>query len=115
MSRKGRWPGTWSAICDRCGFKFPSDQLQRDWQGLMVDRKCFEYRHPQELIRGIPDTPATPWSRSEPPDQFVTVNYSTNLSCTPLGQTAVAGFAIAGCMIAGRPLESTQVTVIENI
>ena len=28
--------GQWNAICDRCGFKFKSSELKKDWQGLQA-------------------------------------------------------------------------------
>lgn len=33
---------------------------------------CWEPRHPQELIRPIPDDPKLPWTRPEPADRWVT-------------------------------------------
>ena len=71
MSRPGRWPGTWRAICDRCGFEFPSNMLVKDWQGLMVCKEDYETRHPQDFVRGVPDNPTPPWTRPEPTDAFV--------------------------------------------
>lgn len=35
---------------------------------------CWEVRHPQELIRPIPDQPALPWSRPDPVDSFVSAD-----------------------------------------
>ena len=123
MARKGRWPGTWRAICDRCGFEFPSDELIKDWQGLMVCHKDYETRHPQDFVRGVPDNPSTPWSRPEPPDTFVfvcdawssspladfgeadcmTVDGSTNIPflINTFEPVAIAGLAITGRSIAG--------------
>ncbi len=56
-------PGQWLAICDRCGFQFLSGQMKKTWDGLYVDHACWEPRHPQEFIRGVPDEQATPWQR----------------------------------------------------
>lgn len=75
MSKRGRWPGTWAAICDRCGFRFPSDQLIKDWTGLMVCRKDFETRHPQDFVRAVPDNQTPPWTRPEPTDVFIEPTY----------------------------------------
>lgn len=105
MSKNGRWPGNWKAICDRCGFEFASDQLRKDWQGLMVCRKDYETRHPQDFVRGVPDNPTPPWTRPEPEEVFVDVDYPIDtLTCTQLGSTGVAGFGTAGCLLPGRSL-----------
>lgn len=38
----------------------------------MVCSVCWEPRHPQDYVRGIPDNPGgLPWTRPEPPDVFV--------------------------------------------
>lgn len=63
--------GKWNCICDRCGFKFKSDELKRDWQGLMVCAKDFELRHPQDLIKIRPERNIPPWVRPVPVDIFL--------------------------------------------
>ena len=55
--------GLWNAICDRCGFKYKSCDLRKEWTGSMVCRDCFEVRHPQDFVRGVPDNSNVPWSR----------------------------------------------------
>lgn len=92
--------GSWNTICDRCGFKFKAENLQLEWDGLMVCRDCWELRHPQELIRPIADQNKLPWTRPEATDTFL------NLSdgCTFINSQAVAGLGVAGCMVAGRDL-----------
>lgn len=57
--------GQWLAVCDRCGFEFLSGQLQKTWDGLMVDKACFETRHPQEFVRAVREQ-LPPWTRPEP-------------------------------------------------
>jgi len=66
-------PGSWNAVCSRCGFKFKSDELREDWQGLMVCSKDFETRHPADLLRVSREDTTTAWSRPEPTDSFVGV------------------------------------------
>ena len=67
--------GEWNVICDRCGFKFKASQLQDEWTGLKVCGDCWEPRHPSDLIR-IPRTEkAPPWTRPEPEDVEVDVDY----------------------------------------
>jgi hypothetical protein len=67
--------GEWNALCDRCGFKFKSSELQLEWDGFMVCKPCWEPRQPQDFVRGVPDRQSVPWTRSEPPDTFVAVNF----------------------------------------
>jgi len=86
--------GRWLAICDRCGFKFKSDELKKDWQGLMVCSKDFELRHPQDLIKIRADHSAVPWSRPEGEDVFLQ-------TCFLWTESAYAGLGTAGCMKAG--------------
>jgi hypothetical protein len=75
MSRNYLELGKWNVICDRCGFKFKNDELQKEWTGLMVCCGCFETRHPQTLIKVSEENPSVPWVRPEPEDVFITVNY----------------------------------------
>lgn len=56
---------SYNALCDRCGFKFKAHQLKEEWNGLMVCSECWEPRHPQDFLRGIPDDPSVPWSRPD--------------------------------------------------
>ena len=44
-------PGCWNVICDRCGFEYKSDELRKEWNGLMVCKPCWEPRHPMDLMR----------------------------------------------------------------
>lgn len=61
-------PGQWNALCDSCGFKFKSSELQKDYKGLMKCKTCWEPQHPQELIRLPKEDPSVPWARPEPED-----------------------------------------------
>ena len=64
--------GAWNAICDRCGFEYKNRRLKKEWTGLIVcygpgTNQCWEPRHPQDYVRGVPDDQSTPWSRPDPP------------------------------------------------
>lgn len=100
------WPGTWKVICDRCGFKFQSDELEKEWQGLMTCSGCWEPRHPQDFVRGVADNTAPPWTRTEPEDVFVDVPYVVPLSCTPITSSGVTDFCTADCARADQYIES---------
>jgi len=65
--------GQWNAICDRCGFKYKSDQVRKEWNGLRVcsgggTNNCWEQRQPQDFVKGKVDRQAPPWARPEAPD-----------------------------------------------
>ena len=107
MTYKGKWPGTWAAICDVCGFRFPSDKLKERWDGLKVCADDYETRHPQDFIRLREEQISPPWTRPVAPDTFTSVEYNTptgsysdNCSMSP---TSIAMACVAGCAIAGTP------------
>lgn len=82
--------GQWNAICDRCGFKFKSGELKKDWQGLMVCDRDFELRNPQDFLRIQPERIVPDWVRPRPPDVFET-------TCTLWGLSAYADLSTADC------------------
>lgn len=83
--------GQWNAICDRCGFKFKSGELKKDWQGLMVCENDFETRHPQSLIKITTEKAFPEWSRPRPIDEFIQICYAWT-------QGAHADLGTADCM-----------------
>lgn len=89
--------GSWNAICDICGFKFKSGELQKDWRGLMVCKQDFELRNLQDFIRVPPEKIVPPWVRPYPPDVFIFPVF-----CTLKGNQGTVGIGVAGCMIVGR-------------
>lgn len=93
--------GSWKAVCDSCGQRFPSSQLRKRWDGLMVCPKDFEVRHPQDFVRAKVDIQVVPWSRPESED------YQFELACTT--RTSIAWYASAGCMIAGNTVNPGSV------
>lgn len=71
--------GDYVAICDRCGHKAHASDLQMEWDGLFVHKrgsghKCWEARHPQDFVRGVPDRQNVPIPRPWPADQFIQGN-----------------------------------------
>jgi len=63
------------AICDRCGFKFHLSALRKEWTNLMVCSECWDYRHPQEFLRAVPDIQGVrPNMRPRPADYTLGVN-----------------------------------------
>jgi hypothetical protein len=68
-------PGTWNVICDLCGVKFKSDQIRQRWDGFLVCPNDFEARHPLDFIRTREERTGVPFTRLEPPDNFITPVY----------------------------------------
>lgn len=67
-------PGSHNKICDRTGFKIKAEDARQEWTKAIVRKQSWEPRHPQDLIRSVPDRQAVPNARSEPIDQFLAVN-----------------------------------------
>lgn len=57
--------GDWNTICDACGKKFKASELRKRWDNLMVCSKDFEYRQPQDFVRGKADLQVPPYSRPD--------------------------------------------------
>ena len=85
--------GDWNVRCDRCGRKRKGSELKLQWNGLWVCPEHWEMRQPQDFVKAIQERPTPPYVRN-PADVYIQY-------CTPNGRTAIAGFAVAGCAIAG--------------
>lgn len=93
MSYKPRYEkGDWIAVCDACGRYFKASTLRKRWDGFMVCSADWEPRQPQDYARGKAEKQIPPWTRSRPSDVFIAATTATS----------IAGFAIAGAMIAGN-------------
>lgn len=44
--------GAHNVICDQSGFKVKSTDTQMQWDHLRVRHRDFDYRHPQDFVRG---------------------------------------------------------------
>jgi hypothetical protein len=100
MTWKGRWPGTWAAHCDVCGFRFPSNKLMKRWDGAMTCEKDYETRHPQTLIKIRGETAVPDFTRHNPQ---IFVQF-----CDIFGVTAYADMGTADCMQADKATPSYQ-------
>lgn len=75
--------GSWNVLCQYCGHKFKSDQLRKEWTGLMAccgagTNNCWSPRHPQDHVTGRVDKQAPPWTSPEPVDVFRTVEVTAD-------------------------------------
>lgn len=97
--KKARWPGEWKVVCQVCGFWYPSGDIKKRWDNLLVCKKDFETRHPQDFLRAKPERITPPFVSSEPADTFVHL-------CTIESQSAYADMGTADCAKA----DNTQFT-----
>jgi len=104
--KKTTWPGNWKVACHVCGFWYPSSEIKKRWDGLLVCEKDYETRHPQTLIkvRGERAFPSFV-SKDASPDAEV-------FYCTIQTASSYAGMGAAGCMQAG-PYNRTYQFLLE--
>jgi hypothetical protein len=97
--KKTTWPGNWKVSCDVCGFWFPSSDIKKRWDGLMVCAKDWEERHPSTLYK-YHDHPSVPsFVRKDAPDTFIQF-------CTIESSSCYADMATSDCAKA----DNTQFT-----
>lgn len=54
------------SICDRSGFRFPANEMRREWNGNLVHKSYFERKHPQlEVWRNYDDPTPNPDARED--------------------------------------------------
>ena len=99
MPRNYYVSGGWNVICDSCGKKIKASEAKQRWDGLIVCPADFEMRQPQDFVKARQDKITVPFTRPRPTDVFIPVPYI----CTQDGVSGVAGWTVAGCMIAGGP------------
>jgi hypothetical protein len=66
--------GNYNVICDRCGQKYKATDCKLEWNNLFVCYDCFEPRHPQDFVQGIPDHRNVPIARPDSEPTFVEDN-----------------------------------------
>jgi len=86
-------PGDYNMICDRCGGKFRFSQMRKTWDGLWVDKDCWQPRHPQDFVKGISERQTVPVAR---PDVEQTYGSTTLSSAVSRGDVAIQVASIAG-------------------
>lgn len=67
--------GDWLVICDVCSKKIKASESKQRWDGFVVCPDDFEHRHPMDFIRARSDRITVPFTRPQPEDVFVVVNY----------------------------------------
>lgn len=86
--------GEWNVICHVCGFRFPASKIRKRWDGVLVCGKCWESRHPQDLIRVPVDDMSIPFTSPEQ-ETFIGV-------CSINGQTEFSDYAESDCARLGN-------------
>ena len=90
MGRKLHYrPGSFYRVSDRTGFKVRAEDTIKEWNGQIVERRVFEPRHPQDLVRGVRDHQGVPDPRPDSPDVFVGPVYDTLAAYARAGSYAV--------------------------
>lgn len=55
--------GDHKVVCDRSGRTIMASEARQEWNGLIVDKRYWEPRHPQEFVRGVKDDQAVRYTR----------------------------------------------------
>ncbi len=63
--------GSFYRVDDFTGFPTRAENTREVWNGAIVDRKRWESRQPQDLVKGRPDNQTVPKPRPLAPNQFV--------------------------------------------
>lgn len=64
----------YNVVCDYSGFEFKRSECRYTWDGLLVYKKYWEPRHPQDYVKSRGDKQTVPDSRPEAADRFLTTN-----------------------------------------
>jgi hypothetical protein len=67
-------PGSFWRISDRTGFKVRSYNTRKEWNNLIVERRVWEARQPQDFVKGVKDDQTVPEARPRQPDTFIELN-----------------------------------------
>lgn len=85
--------GDWNFICDKCGMKRKASTGRLQWDNLFVCPQCFDIRHPQDFVIGIPDDESVPIAR---PDIPQTVGETTVKTTALINATTIDIISISG-------------------
>lgn len=85
-------PGSFYRIDDKTGFAVRAERTQMEWNGLIVDRRVYEARQPQDYVRGVYDDQTVPYARPRTPN-------------LPVGSSTTALFQVYGDLPSGITFE----------
>ncbi|MDE2101697.1 MAG: hypothetical protein KGL39_30910 [Patescibacteria group bacterium] len=69
-------PGDFYRIDDRTGFKVRARKTRMEWNGLIVSRKVWEARQPQDFVKGVIDDQTVPMPRPRQPNTYLSLGPS---------------------------------------
>jgi hypothetical protein len=91
-------PGDWYFLDDRSGFKVRSSKARLQWDNVMTSGTHWNPRQPQDMVQGVLDPQAVPWTRSRQVNQFtVLATWVTAFAArgaTSLSVNATVGFQV---------------------
>lgn len=97
MGRKLKFKlGSFYRKDDRTGFPQRAGRTKKEWQGLIVDRRVWEPRQPQDFVKGVKDIQTVPDARPLPPNVFKGPIYVALSADAAVGATVLVVQAIEG-------------------
>ncbi len=100
--RKGGYqPGSFKRVCDRSGFIYDAKDTRKEWTGLIVGKDEWDYRHPQEFVRGLPEHIAVREARPGSPFQ-VDSGFDID-DLTAVSGSVAASVYTSGSVTSARP------------
>lgn len=83
-------PGSFYRVDDRTGFPQRAERTREEWTGMIVGRRVWEPRQPQDKVRAVPDFQAAPKPRPLSQNTFVGPYYvQVGSAGAPIGATVV--------------------------
>lgn len=100
MAKAGYFSGDHNVICDRCGFKKKRSECRKEWTGLLVCKKCWEPRHPQDFVKARADKQGVPDPRPDTQDAFGTtaIKAAASKDDTTINVESIAGISAGDCI-----------------
>ena len=87
-------PGDYNVICDKCGMKRKASQCRMNWENLLVCADtCYEPRHPQDFVVGIPDIQTVEIAR---PDIISSIGETTVKTAGSINSTTIELTSVSG-------------------
>ena len=91
--RKKYKPGDYLCVCDRTGMVRYRSECRYEWNGLLVWKKAWEERHPQDFVYSVADGQGVPDAR---PGIVTTVGETTVKVTAAAGDTTINLTSITG-------------------
>lgn len=83
-------PGDFYRIDDKTGFKVRANRTRKEWTNMIVRDQSFEYRQPQDFVRGVIDDQNVPEPRPRQHDVFINQNIEQQAMFVVYGDSSVS-------------------------